>query len=214
MRFPNPQDTIIFDRTQSELECFLLFCIVVAGKKASTQVKFLESFLKLGDNTKSPFENIREMDKNGKLVENLQISKLGQYTRLACCFRELTRSNIDLSNCTIEELENVHGIGAKTSRFFITCNRENARHAVLDTHILRFINQYLKINAPSATPSNKKEYARLESAWLKYVDSLGVKSVDLDLAVWKMYSNRDDSDYQMLLNKSSLLSIQGVNQYA
>lgn len=207
MRFPNPQDTLIFDRTQAELECFLLFCIVVAGKKANVQVRCLESFLNLGDTSKSPFDNIREMDENGSLIDNLRVSKIGQYTRLACCFRELIRSDINLFTCTVDDLENIHGIGAKTSRFFITCNRENSRYAVLDTHILRFLNQHLHINAPSATPTNKREYKRLELEWLKYVDSIGVKSSDLDLAVWKMYSNRDDSEFQSLVNKSSLLSV-------
>lgn len=202
MRFPNPQDTIIFDRTKFELECFLLFCIVVAGKKASTQVKMLKSFLELGDVLKSPFDNIKEMDNNGSLLDNLYKSKLGQYTRMAHCFRELANSEIDLSTCTINDLERIHGIGPKTSRFFITCNREDARHAVLDTHILRFMNQQLKIKAPNSTPSNKKEYLRLEADWLKYADSLGVKSAELDLAVWKLYANNDDTSYKALVGTS------------
>lgn len=196
MRFPNPNHPILLDRTINELECCLLFCIVVAGKKASIQIKLLHSFLK---GTQTPFEHIKELDAAGKLSFQLKESRLGQYTRLEACFRELINSGLDLLTCTVEDLEQIHGIGPKTARFFLTCNRKDARHAVIDTHLLKFMRQYLGLQVPLSTPGNKREYARLEREWLKYVDSTGVNAAELDLAIWKIYANKDDSEYQRLV---------------
>jgi thermostable 8-oxoguanine DNA glycosylase len=202
MRITNPQAPILFDRTAAELEHCLLFCIVVAGKKASIQIKLLQNFLESGSGD-SPFEIISNMDAAGELADKLRDARLGQYTRLMCCFRELVRSNIDLLSCTVEDLENIHGIGPKTARFFMTCNRSNVRHAVIDTHLLKFMSQYLNLTVPTTTPGSKKEYSRLEEEWLKYVDKVGVNPAELDLAVWKIYANRDDSDYKRLVGNSS-----------
>jgi len=204
MRITDPQSPIIFDRTEVELQENLLFCISVAGKKASIQIRLLHNFLNSGDSSKSPFDNIREMDKKGEMASKLQVARLGQYTRLVCCFRELISSGINLSTRTVEDLENVHGIGPKTSRFFITCNRPNVRHAVIDTHLLKFMSQYLGLTVPSTTPGSKSEYSRIESEWLKFVDTTGVNPAELDLAVWKIYANRDDSDYRRLTKNSSI----------
>lgn len=200
MRIPDPNFPTLFDRTVQELEYCLLFCVVVAGKKASIQIKLLQSFL---NNSTAPFDYIRKLDSCGQLANELRNSKLGQYTRLASCFRELVNSNIDLFTCTVEDLENFHGIGPKTARFFLTCNRENARYCVIDTHQLKYMAQYLGWKVPSTTPGSKTEYQRLESDWLKYVDSLNVNPVEFDLAIWKMYANRDDSDYKRLVSNSS-----------
>jgi len=200
MRLPNPNQPILFDRTINELECCLLFCVVVAGKKASIQIKLLHNFL---NGSTTPFEYINELDKNGKLSFQLKESKLGQYTRLATCFRELANSDLDLFTCTVDDLENIHGIGPKTARFFLTCNRKDARYAVLDTHLLKYMTQYLGWTVPSTTPGSKSEYQRIESNWLKYVDSLNVNPAELDLAIWKIYANRDDLDYKRLISNSS-----------
>jgi thermostable 8-oxoguanine DNA glycosylase len=200
MRFPNQNNTLIFDRTVEELECFLLFCIVVAGKKASVQVKMLESFLE-GSNT--PFEFIRQLDRENKLLEKIQISRLGQYTRLHRCFQELVNSNLDLSTCSVEDLENIHGVGSKTSRFFVVCNRQNARHAVLDTYILRFMRDVLCINTQKTTP-NGSEYARLEKKYLSLVDHLNINPAEFDLAIWKSYSQSDSKHFEEFIKNAGI----------
>lgn len=143
------------------------------------------------------------MDAAGQLSFCLRASKLGQYTRLVSCFREVVSCGIDLRTCTIEELENIHGIGPKTSRFFITCNRPNVRHAVIDTHLLKFLNQYLGLTVPATTPSGR-EYARLEKAYLDYSDKVGCNPAELDLAIWKIYGSRDDSEFKRLTNSSKV----------
>lgn len=203
MRLTDPNFPIIFDRTQEELEENLLFCVVVAGKKASTQIRLLHSFLNSGKPGLSPFDKIRAMNSDGNLPQKLMDSRLGQYTRLVCCFRALISSDINLSNCTVEDLEFIHGIGPKTARFFMTCNREHVRHAVIDTHLLKYMNQYMGITVPSTTPGSQREYTRLEKLYLDHVDSLGVNPAELDLAIWKIYANRDDTEYKRLTNSST-----------
>ena len=41
----DPSDVTKYDRTEEELEEWLLFCIVAAGKTAKTQARLLENFL-------------------------------------------------------------------------------------------------------------------------------------------------------------------------
>jgi len=198
MRFPNPNQPILFDRTINELECCLLFCVVVAEKKASIQIRLLHSFL---NGSTNPFEYIRELDENGKLAFQLKESRLGQYTRLAACFRELANSDLDLFTCTVNDLESIHGIGPKTARFFLTCNRKNARYAVLDTYILRFMRDVLDITAPSTTPHGN-EYLRLEKIYLSLVDHLNVNLAEFDLAIWNSYSKGESKHFEEFIKKA------------
>jgi len=200
MRRTDPQSPIILDRTTDELEECLLFCIVVAGKTAATQQRLLKNFLtSFPSQSTSPFDLIREMDAAGKLSQQLMYSKLGQYTRLTSCFRDLVAANLDLYTCTVDDLEAIHGIGPKTARFFLTCTRLDVRFAVIDTHLLKFMRDYLcEHNIPATTPGNKKEYSRLEKLYLDYVDRVGVNPAELDLAIWKIYANKDSSDFDRL----------------
>lgn len=200
MRLPNPNQPILFDRTINELECCLLFCVVVAGKKASIQIKLLHNFL---NGSTTPFEYINELDKNGKLSFQLKESKLGQYTRLATCFRELANSDLDLFTCTVDDLENIHGIGPKTARFFLTCNRKDARYAVLDTYILRFMRDVLDISAPSTTPHGN-EYLRLENIYLSLVGHLNVNPAEFDLAIWNSYSEGESKYFEEFIKKAGV----------
>lgn len=200
MQSTNPNFPIIFDRTTQELQENLLFCVVVAGKKASTQIKLLHLFL---NGSQSPFEYIKSLDSLGELTLKLRESRLGQYTRLASCFRELVSSDLDLSTCTVEDLENIHGIGPKTARFFISCNRKDARHAVIDTYILRFMRDVLCITAPTTTPHGN-EYLRLEKIYLSLVDSLNVNPAEFDLAIWNSYSNGDSKYFEEFIKKAGV----------
>ncbi len=186
----DPTDVINFNRTQEELEEFVLFTAVVAGKKASNQVKALDRFLSYLPH-KSPFEAIRQMDSRKVLLNNIINSRLGQYTHLHRCFRELVHSKIDLKTCTVEELERVHKIGFKTSRFFVVPNRPEQKYAILDTHILAFMRDHLGIShAPRQTPSNLKVYQHYEHIFVKYAQELETPVAVLDLDLWNIYSSR------------------------
>ena len=45
----DPYNITKYNRTKAELECFLLFCIVVAGKTAYIQAQKLDEFLKISE---------------------------------------------------------------------------------------------------------------------------------------------------------------------
>ena len=183
--------------TMPELEKFLLFGIAVAGKKASTIVKALDSFLTLRPSPYcanidcTPFEQIRMMRSGGMLIQNLVASGLGQYTKLSKAYIELTTSDINLRKCSLEELLEIHGIGNKTARFFLLHTRLNQRYAVLDTHILRWFRER-GYNMPESTPTSNKEYKRLEQIVLTVCDSLGMSPLDFDSIIWKAGAKVDD----------------------
>lgn len=183
----DPFNITKFDRTKAELEEFWLFCLVVAGKTASTQAKLLDGFLKScefdGD---TPFEIIQSLVYDDDLLDMIKLSRLGQYNRLAKAFQQSL--TLDLATCTVDDLERIHGVGPKTARFFLLHSRKNARVAALDTHILK----HLKANGVAVksevTPSSKKEYRKLEEEFLKLADSAQMSPADYDLTVWTQYT--------------------------
>ena len=81
----NPYQITNYNRRSSELEEFLLFCIVVAGKTAYIQAQKLEDFL-VSVNTRlmmpeniNPFQTLKSAEQHGILMEEILKAKLGQY---------------------------------------------------------------------------------------------------------------------------------------
>jgi len=185
----DPHNITNFHRTQYELEAFWLFCILVAGKKANVQAKKLTAFL---DNTHhmklTPFQYIQflEDDEDSSLDEAIRHDKLGQYTRVHRAFTESL--DLDLRNCTVEELEAIYGVGCKTSRFFLLHTRPNQKLAVLDTHILKWLRAEGMSTVPSKTPTNTNTYKRWEMRFLRLAESLGRDIAELDLEIWTFYN--------------------------
>lgn len=178
----DPRDVIKFDRTEGELQLFWMFCLVVAGKTASTQARLLNDFLtKLPGET--PFEKLTAV-KFG-LLERVKESRLGQYTRLAKAFS--ASLTLNLKTCTVDDLEAVYGCGPKTARMFLMMTRPNQRFAALDTHVLTHLRDN-GIDAPRATPSAGPRYIMLEQEFLKLADASGMSVAEYDLSVWKKYS--------------------------
>lgn len=184
-----------FNRTEAELEEFLLFCICVAGKGAEQQAKKLSEFLFASTviGTMTPFEWINHLNKLGTWMLNhpltrcLQIHKLGQYTRLQHAFTEVAKLK-NLNNISVEELENIKGIGPKTARFFVMHSRPNQQFAVLDTHILKYLKSH-GIAAPKSTPT-KNKYLQLEQIFLDIVKKSGKSVAEFDLEVWSSYAKK------------------------
>ena len=83
----DPSAVTHITRTESELEEFILFCIVVAGKNADQQARKLEDFL----GGAAPFPLIRSL-RDGELDRNLKRVKLGKYALLGESFRRLARA--------------------------------------------------------------------------------------------------------------------------
>ena len=186
----NPKKITDFNRTKADLELFAVFAVCVAGKKAQqTADKVNDNFRDVQTPTKqlTPFEAIKNLVNIKVFVAYLKMAKMGQYRRIYRALRDLAESGIDLKTCTVEELEAIHGIGPKTSRFIIMHSRPNQRLATLDTHILRWMRDQ-GIETPKATPQSKKLYKELEQKFLTLCDKCAILPSQLDLKIWKQYS--------------------------
>ena len=186
----NPKKITDFNRSQADLELFAVFAVCVAGKKAQqTADKVNEHFRDVQTPTKqlTPFETIKSLIGANIFGGYLQHARFGQYKRIYRALRDLAESSIDLKTCTVEDLEAIHGIGPKTSRFIIMHSRPNQRLATLDTHILRWMRDQ-GIETPKATPQSKKLYKELEDKFLTLCDKCAILPSQLDLKIWKQYS--------------------------
>lgn len=185
----DPSDVVNFNRTDHELELFWLFVAVVAGKTAKTQARLLDNFLTnlpapYGEFNDTPFGRIHLANASGTLFEKLKESRLGQFNRLYKLF--VGSLLIDLRECTVEDLEAIHGVGPKTARMFIMMSRPNQRYAALDTHILKYLAQKGH-DVPKVTPTGK-QYGNIEKIFLKYADESNMSVADFDLQIWKSYA--------------------------
>jgi len=176
-----------FERTEDNLQEFLLFCIIVAGKKATTQASKLDNFFErvtIVYGVASPFRQIKELLDRKQLRSELMYSGIGQYNRITGAFQQVIKLNP--KTCTLEELEAIPGIGKKTSRFFLVHSRLGQQHTILDTHILAYMKKNrLARGIPKATPASNKRYKYLETIFLKHMKKLNIKSVaEFDLKIW------------------------------
>lgn len=193
----DPNNITNYNRTQEELEEFLMFAILVAGKTAKTQADKLNMFLWTARIIKvSPFKWLQylinfedQMLACSTLTERLKHYKLGQYKRIEKAFRGILQFEGRLDTVSAQELESVEGIGPKTSRFFLLHSRPNQRVAALDTHILKFLAEQ-GYDVPKATPSDKKKYRKIELDFLSECDKAGKNVADFDLEIWKSYSSK------------------------
>ena len=186
----NPKKITNFNRTKADLELFAIFAVCVAGKKAQqTADKVNDHFRDTETPTKrlTPFETIESLVKIKVFGAFLQMAKFGQYKRIYRALRDLAESGIDLKTCSVEDLEAIHGIGPKTSRFIIMHSRPNQRLATLDTPILRWMRDQ-GIDTPKATPQSRKLYQKLEQKFLTLCDKCAILPSQLDLKIWKQYS--------------------------
>ena len=158
-------------RSQAELEEFLLFCVVVAGKNADQQSKKLELFLE----GRKPFAYIKACDRQGILEARLKEVRLGKYTLLGRSFRALTASGIDLRTCEWQDLTRFPGIGIKTAKFFILHSREDQMHGVLDTHVLAWMREHWEpsrirqLAVPRHSPQDPGAYRFWETVYFGMV---------------------------------------------
>jgi thermostable 8-oxoguanine DNA glycosylase len=184
----NPTTITNYNRTQSELEEFLMFSIMVAGKSAKQTALKLNQFLNMREDCESPLEFLDNLIHEGRLYDAMKNCRLGQYGRLAKAFQGIVQLRNKLHKASVNDLEAITGIGPKTARFFILHSRENVRLAVLDTHILKWLKLHGE-NAPKTTPTGKK-YAMLEQAFLNYAWKYEMEPATLDLHIWKQYSQK------------------------
>ena len=186
----NPAEVTNYNRTQSELQEFLLFCINVAGKKSSIEAPKLEVFIQRAkDITKetSPFNCIKKLIQLGRLQEIMHWAKLSPYKQRYNSYVDAVKLG-DLQKVTLNRLLQVPGIGLKTARFFLSHSREDFDEPMLDTHILKFLRDNGYRNAPKSTPSNVGIYNYYANVFKMFARVSGKSVTDLDLEIWKQYS--------------------------
>ena len=194
----DPYNITNFNRTQEQLQEFLLFCIVVAGKTAYIQAKKLQEFfdsvnvrLMMPDHV-SPFQTVKSSNQHGILLEEIQKAKLGQYKKIYSAFKFIAENKYDLTTMKPGDLELIPGVGMKTSRFFLLHSNKTYKNniAVLDTHILKFIKENIDDRAPKSTPTISVTYKYWEDVFLYWCELNNKNVAEFDLQVWNSYSRK------------------------
>jgi endonuclease III len=201
----DPQRCTKFDRTDAELEEFAIFCICVAGKNAKATARAVDRMLTAINNISPELEKLTPLRKLGAyteiwigsingLAKLMKASGIGNFTsRAKACYAlakeiQTEYDNHYLRTCSVQDLEKIKGIGAKTARYFMLHTRPNQRLAALDVHVLTYLRES-GIIAPKTTPSKgSKQYAKLEEEFLRLADMQGKSASELDLQVWNKYS--------------------------
>jgi len=174
-----------FERSDFELQEFLIFAICVAGKTAKTMARLVSNFI-LSETGELPLKLIKKLVNSGELENALRCSRIGQYTKLQKTFEYIVECNLCPRTCTLNDLLAVPGIGNKTSRFFLSFTRPNQRFAILDTHILKWLYES-GYDVPKNTPADK-QYKEIEQIFLKYCDIFECEPVDFDYMIWESYA--------------------------
>jgi hypothetical protein len=142
----------------------------------------------------TPIEFLRRRLKDNGIDALLRHARTGNYTKLKAFIIEwVSGPPIDLWAVGPQELEELHGVGPKTSRFFIMWTRpgEKSRYAALDTHVLKWM-RYLGYSVPKSTPSGSK-YAEIEALFLKECDKRHMTAREVDSMIWDWCSQRAHS---------------------
>lgn len=192
----DPKKVTNYKRNKSELQEWLLYGICVAGKKSEIETRKLDKFLEgARELDMTPFEYIRHLLKSSSviwldgLMEHLSKNKIAPYKQRHNSFTDaVTLLPDNLSEVTIDDLQEVRGISTKTSRFFLTHSREDFDEPVLDRHINKFLRDEGHENIPVDTPQNPKVYARIAKLFSDIAEQRGQSVTELDLEVWKLYS--------------------------
>lgn len=185
-----------YDRTQSDLEEFAIFTVLVAGKNSDSTARLVSRLLHnapLDDET--PIECLRRLDGLGSLHNYLVAHRVGQYGRILGALRGLFP--LDLRTCTLDDLLAVPGIGPKTARFFLLHTRRDCDCAVLDTHVLRWMREACMVSeAPRSTPPEGPVYRKLERLALALMHGYYPECTpaEADLRIWTLMSGRLDND--------------------
>ena len=186
----DPSRITNYSMTEYELQEMVIFWVCVAGKTAFTIARCLDSLLEeIGAKTEHPFDVIVNIP-DKELAVKLKDNGIGCYTLKARAIKELATSDLNLRQCSVDDLEKIYGIGMKTSRCFIMHSRPDVQCAGLDTHILKFLRDEGH-EVPKSTPGTKKKYLELESLFLDYVKKSGKTAAEFDLEIWRKYSKND-----------------------
>jgi thermostable 8-oxoguanine DNA glycosylase len=122
------------------------------------------------------------------LGEELKKFGVGCYNNKSKAISDLISKNLDLSTCSIEDLENVWGLGPKSVRCFMIHTRKDQNIDGLDRHVLRYLGE-LGHKVPKSTP-NKKQYLEIEKIFIDLAKDMGKSISELDLEIWTKYRKK------------------------
>lgn len=186
-----PTEITNYQRTDEQLEEFMLFCIAVAGKRSDLAASKVNDLLTYLDSA-SPFTKLREQrDRIGDIMRHIGI---GPYED-----RMIPATNavldLDLRGCSLHDLLSIHGIGHKTARMFLLHSRPYQEYVVLDVHILRWLRKVARLRGiPHATPPKLSPlYMSIEARAKRKVREMfpAMSFAEFDLATWKLMSGRN-----------------------
>ena len=145
-----------------EKEYFLIFSIIVAGRNAKMATEKTWRLLEFTWGEETPFDLIKHYIDHNTLTQKLKSLKIGQYTRIEKALKDII--NLNVETCTLDDLLACHGVGNKTARFFLLNTRKDAEYAVLDTHVLKWLNSLFGnwMSVPKSTPTSGSRYALWE----------------------------------------------------
>lgn len=173
----------------------LIFAIIVAGKSARFAEAVMQRLFPEDRNNESYLEEIVEWYHRGVIREKLEAARTGNYTKLENAFEYICENGVDLDNPTPEKLEQIPGVGPKTSRFYILWTDHTARVAALDVHVLRWMKDK-GYDVPKSTPNGKK-YLEIEKLFIAEADKRGVSPRDLDFAIWAVGADHHERTPEM-----------------
>lgn len=187
------EKTTVDNLNDRELQARLIFSVIVAGKNAKFANNVIDKLF--SEYKKLPFDIIRGWIKDGILKTKLKEARSGNYGKLVKCLPKLIQ--VDPRTVTLDELEQISGIGPKTSRFYHLWIGKKTRCAALDVHILKFLRQ-LGHDTPRNTPNGKK-YKELEEIFLAECERRNMTPNQLDADVWLAYSSKDQNKIKELI---------------
>lgn len=195
----DPTKITNYNLTYPELQEMILFWVAAAGKNGVTAAKCLQKLLDslsnyYGYNTfnhnnaegLTPFALVNNTFAN--LPVHMRDAGMGCYKAKSITYKQLAASGLDLKTCSAADLEQIKGIGKKTSRCFLIHSRRNQQYAGLDVHILKFLADK-GYTVPKATPSGK-QYDKIEQYFLKEARKAKKSVAKFDLEIWNEYRSR------------------------
>lgn len=201
----DPTNITNYSLSTKELQEVILWWILAAGKNGVTAARCLDSLLSAWLQ-ETPFKTILHINSVTNLALEMKKHGIGCYNNKAKSFLDLINRNLNLKTCTLEELEDVRGIGPKTARCYLIHSRPNQNYAGLDTHCLSYLKD-LGYDVPKATPTGKK-YKYLENIFLDLVRVSKKTTAELDLLIWNVYSGKDATES----SKKFLFSLKSLDQ--
>lgn len=200
----DPNHITNYQLSNKQLQQQIIFWLLVAGKTANTISKRMKPIFQDLEKvwkkehgapppgTLLPFDLISELHKGRRntnwLARLLKRNGVGCHSVKAKGLVQLANKKPDLRTCNLKELEEIKGIGKKTSRCFLLHTRPNAQCSGLDTHILSCLNE-LGYDVPKSSPGSEKKYREVEQIFLDLARKANKTPAKLDLIIWRVYSS-------------------------